>query len=383
MKSYEQIMEHTVKLLEDNEGWIERYKKYYSSIRPDGIKNKYVTAVVKSFRKEEPLTKYLSIGRVKDSSKFVDIDLRINGHSIASYITELTKDIRKAIDDNEPDASVRNLIRNNSKLHFKSSGLKKVASSDEIIKNEFDKLAENYGDSTVQWKSESATEFRKLIKRIETKSTHSEHTVESQLLKRLASKKAKDKPILSIQPIIICGAFFQLVTPLKASEVETKDKIEYSKDAKGRDCAGGGIDILARIKNENNVSELCVIELKDNYTKRERPVVAIKQAIAYATFLDCLIRCEDAKGEEWYKNIFGIGKGLDETIKINAVVAMPYKDKDNSIPEEDRKLAGKTIMLENGDIIELHYFFFDKECLYDEDMRASCSLKTFNARRKI
>ena len=150
MKSYEQIMEETVKLLADNQGWIERYKKYYSSIRPDGVKNKYVTAVMNRFKVDEPLTKYLSIGRVRDSSKYVDIDLRINGHSVASYITELTKDIKKAIDENKPKALIGDLVRENSKLQFKSSGLKKVASSDESMKIEFEKLAENYGDSTVQ-----------------------------------------------------------------------------------------------------------------------------------------------------------------------------------------------------------------------------------------
>lgn len=379
MKSYQEISDDVVKLLKDNDGWIKRYKSYVNKIEPNSTNAHYVNAVIKSFRAEEPLTKYISIGKVRDVSKEVTIDLRINGHSVAEYITELTDDVKEAIDNKEYSTSyVRKIIRANSYIVFKRTGLEKVAQSDETISKEFYEAAEKYDCKKVKWTDKPATEFRKLIKEIDTKSVHSEHTLETQLLKRLSAKSSKGKPICSIQPIRLCGAFFQLVTPLKASEVESTDLVYYSKDKNGHESAGGGIDILARIKNENNQPEICVIELKDEYRNEEKPTRAIKQAIAYATFLDTLIREEESLGSEWYKEILGIKKDIrDIPIKINAVVAMPYRTKECIVEAEDREMAGQVVQLENGDKIELHYFFFDKESLYDEDIKPAYSLKTW------
>ncbi len=380
MKSYQDIANDTERELTENRGWVERYNKYYNDINPDSSKAKYVAEVVKSFRCENGLTKYTSIGRVMNSSKVVNVDLRINGHSVAAYKTMLTGEVKKAIDDDIPTKERRKIIRESSSIEFHEEGLNEVASSDSLFKEVFSDLAEKYKSSTVKWNSKEATEFRRVMKGIESKSTHSEHTIESHLLKRLSSKKSAGKPILGIQPIILCGAYFQLVTPLKASDVEEKDIVAYSKDKNGIDRAGGGIDILARIKNQNNMPELCVIELKDNYTDEEKPTKAIKQAIAYATFLDRLIRSDQSKGDLWYKKILTKNSTIKEQIKINAVIAMPYRE-DGRIIEEDRELAGKKINLKTGDIIELHYLFFDKKCLYDDDMKVTCSLQTYKKSR--
>lgn len=377
MKSYQDIANDTERELTENRGWVERYYKYYNDINPDSSTANYVKEVVKSFRCENGLTKYTSIGRVMNSSKVVDVDLRINGHSVAAYKTMLTEEVKKAIDDDITTNDRRKIIRESSFIEFHEEGLNEVVSSDSLFKEVFSDLAEKYKSSTVKWNSKEATEFRRVMKGIESKSTHSEHTIESQLLKRLSSKKSAGKPILGIQPIKLCDAFFQLVTPLKASEAGKKDIVSYSKDDNGRDRAGGGIDILARIKN---IPELCVIELKDNYTDEEKPTKAIKQAIAYATFLDRLIRSDQSKGGLWYKKIFTKDSTLKEQIKINAVIAMPYRE-DDRIIEEDRELAGKKINLKTGDIIELHYLFFDKKCLYDDDMKVTCSLQTYKKSR--
>ena len=380
MKSYQDIANDTERELTENRGWVERYNKYYNDINPDSSKAKYVAEVVKSFRCENGLTKYTSIGRVMNSSKVVNVDLRINGHSVATYKTMLTGEVKKAIDDDITTNDRRKIIRESSSIEFHEEGLNEVASSDSLFKEVFSDLAEKNKSSTVKWNSKEATEFRRVMKGIESKSTHSEHTIESQLLKRLSSKKSAGKPILGIKPIKLCDAFFQLVTPLKASEAGKKDIVSYSKDDNGRDRAGGGIDILARIKNQNNMPELCVIELKDNYTDEEKPTKAIKQAIAYATFLDRLIRSDQSKGDLWYKKILTKNSTIKEQIKINAVIAMPYRE-DGRIIEEDRELAGKKINLKTGDIIELHYLFFDKKCLYDDDMKVTCSLQTYKKSR--
>ena len=141
-------------------------------------------------------------------------------------------------------------------------------------------------------------------------------------------------------------------TPIAASK---KDDLKYS----GK---GGGIDIFTRT-GHGKATYLNIMELKDENHKGEEPTVVIRQAIAYAIFVLRLLRSES--GAEWYK-LFGFSSTLPDSITVYATCLMPkgYCD-DKSFANHKiyvDKTSDKTsdIMLDNSDIIELHYMFFDE-----------------------
>ena len=113
---------------------------------------------------------------------------------------------------------------------------------------------------------------------------------------------------------------------------------------------------------------MCVIEIKDEYKQSERPTEAIKQAIAYATFLIHLIRKANTEEYHWYKDIFGVNNQMENSIVVDAVIAMPYKtgiDNWDAMPEQDKKLCEIPRLKVGKDFIQLHSIFFEKE-IYTE-----------------
>ena len=124
--------------------------------------------------------------------------------------------------------------------------------------------------------------------------------------------------IRNINPVLLCGAFFQCSTPITASD--HKMLPEY------RGVRGGRIDILARIKHgsNRNSNRLAVIEVKDSY-ENDTQADALQQAIAYATFLAYLLKNEKC-GNAWW-NIFGKGGKVPANLHIDAVTLMPEYDK--------------------------------------------------------
>ncbi len=124
--------------------------------------------------------------------------------------------------------------------------------------------------------------------------------------------------IRNINPVLLCGAFFQCSTPISASDHNMLP--EY------RGARGGGIDILARIKHgsNRNGNRLAVIEVKDSY-ENDTQAGALQQAIAYATFLAYLLKDEKC-GNAWW-NIFGKGGRVPANLHIDAVTLMPEYDK--------------------------------------------------------
>jgi hypothetical protein len=212
------------------------------------------------------------------------------------------------------------------------------------------------------------SELRSILESAKTKFVpQSEHSYENLLLRKLA-ESSSDKYVRNIQPIkLVKSGFFQMPTCLKGSDAKKKyTSIGYAAQN------GGGIDVLARIKRGNTV-ELCVIELKDEYKKEERPVKAMKQAIAYAVCLDYIMRSSRVNDENasWFNNIFASDNKskLGESININVVVAMPYMsgaDSKDTLSEEDKCIAGKTkdiTVYGHKDKLTLHYMFFKPEAL--------------------
>lgn len=360
--NYQEIADLASEKLDSDKSWEKRYSVYVE----DMIKNeKYVTAVCNCFKPKAPLTKYLSIGRVKKAKLNVDIDLRIMGTSVATISVKSRRDqeLRERAEKGEKDENLAKDFQAAAEVTFNNAGLNKVKSKlpeeaqgelDEIIPNPLNK-----GNNSFKWNSDELKKFRSLMKAQHDNDKidiSDEHMFETLLLKGLSKKGSNGKYLCHIQPCKICGQYYQLVTPLAASNAK-KDKIGISQK-------GGGIDILARCKRGNNTT-LCVIELKDEYKKDESPGMAIKQAIAYATFIIKLIRSKDADGARWYKDIMGINKELtpDKPIKVYAVVAMPYKNDSAELPPEDTDFIKEGPVKVGNDEIHLHYIYFKEDAL--------------------
>jgi len=402
---YKEVIDHVSKLMEDNQDeWTSRYKGYLEVLDPQSLECSRISKAKNLFYIKKPITRYLSITYAKEAKSTIVFDLRVYGHSIGNLRFKLDKKAKELLDaevinreeilkirdplttvtfkrDNGRSlVQIRDLIEDkNDELYnrldkwIKHNIVKKLKEYDDYILESTDTLALLDGSIAKSkyvsygWVSDELSELRSILQSAEDKfNLESEHSCENLLLKQLAKKNGIIKYIKNIQPVTICDTgFFQLSTCLKGSEAKKSYKnITYAKQN------GGGIDILARIR-KGSKAEICVIELKDKYEYQERPVKAMKQAIAYSVFLDYLIRDEQVNSERisWYRNIFTTGRKLEDSIKINVVAAMPYEDgvnNSNEISDEDISLVNEEIKINvygHEDTLVLHYIFFKPEAL--------------------
>lgn len=282
--SNRQIVDEVLKTLNDNPEWKSRYEEYANSI----IKNtpKYEENS-KKFRVPSPLYAYSSITKVKTDSTTCSYDLRFAGQSVGTVTVDKKGNIRLSADENQVKCAIDNF--------------------DYTQKKGF----------SFDWISVEATEYRRCFFRKSIDNTtqiHSqEHRIENWMLAEFAKTQRKQKKLLcNIQPVRLGGKFFQMATPLSASKHSEQPKYSAEK--------GGGIDILARVKHSSKDHRLAVIELKDENKEGESQAMAMLQALSYATFLACLLRCEC--GEMWW-GIFDRHSKLPETLHIDAVTLMP------------------------------------------------------------
>ena len=154
---------------------------------------------------------------------------------------------------------------------------------------------------SAEWHTQIASEYRSKFSiqksTKETKIHSQEHRIENWMLAEFAKKTRKEGKLLcNIQPVRLGGKFFQLATPLSASNHGEKPK--YSSQN------GGGIDILARVNHTINRRDnrFAVIELKDENKLNEPQEVVMYQAISYATFLAKLLRSKS--GKKWYSKFY-------------------------------------------------------------------------------
>ena len=278
------IAEYVSTLLEDNQEWIDRYAGYAKVITD---KEDDIMEMRRCFYQRKPLYVYSTISdatnaKTKRKNK-IEYDLRFHGQSIASIIVENTE--VSLIETEEQ--------HKNTESHF---GFK------------YEKLHSGKTD----WDGLEARKFRQVFngqtkKNLPGKSP--EHFLESKLLLEFSKKCGAGKYLHNIQPVKLAGAYFQMPTPLTASE----DKPKYS----GR--YGGGIDILSRVRCKGK--KLCVMELKDENKAGEPPEKAMQQVVAYAVFVAHLLRSKSRNN--WYK-IFGF-KGNIPTggLEIIASIIMP------------------------------------------------------------
>ena len=128
-------------------------------------------------------------------------------------------------------------------------------------------------------------------------------------------------------------------TPISASKHKA---IKYSG------ASGGGIDILARTGTGGINTYLCIMELKDENVKSEPPKDALKQSIAYATFIRELLRSD--AGRQWWA-LFGFKGEIPEKLILYAACLMP------SGACNDHSFKDMELEIE-GDVIKLHYIYF-------------------------
>lgn len=155
--------------------------------------------------------------------------------------------------------------------------------------------------------------FRDKAKETDVKLKSPEHKVENCLLKEFAKKtRAENKALTNIQPVTLNDCFFQMPTPIKASDHHPK----YAKQN------GGGIDIMARTGGR-----LCIMEVKDENKKSESQADAMEQALSYATFIAKLLHSKS--GQKWWN--FFMNRDSDirpvpSYLDLEVVTIMPAGD---------------------------------------------------------
>lgn len=194
-----------------------------------------------------------------------------------------------------------------------------------------------------KWSGGKARRFRKEFKNCrEEKGRSPEHKMEAMLLSEFKRTDRSTKSLCNIQPVLLAKCFFQMATPLKASSKE----ISYSNTK-------GGIDILSRVRHKDNSTRLCVMELKDEYTKSEPPEKVMQQAVAYATFIANLLRSDS--GDKWYQ-IFGFKGSTPENLTIDVAIVMPSPA--NGMFEDFNK---ERIEVLDNTFIEIYALYFNEK----------------------
>ncbi|WP_326910172.1 hypothetical protein [Sedimentibacter sp. MB31-C6] len=331
---YNNIISMVQELLNNNVNeWTSNYKRYSDLIMEN---QSFIKDARKNFHQWEPLYVYSNISDTINANKStVKYSLRFEGQKVAT-------------------------------LNIKNNGNVSLKENNSIYKN-FEYIKTD--DTEYDWNSEKAKKFRNYFKkrfednqqRIDNGKSNLEHRLESLLLTEFSKSESKNKAILNIQPVTLLDSRFQMPTPFSASKA--KDNIvEYS----GKN--GGGIDILTRMRKGNR-ARICIMELKDECISRERPEKAIKQAIAYATFIRELLRHEEANNECWWK-LFGFSFPIPKDLILNAVIVMPIGD------YNDKSFEKKRLSLGGNDQLELHYIYFDENTVNNDIIKIKPIMET-------
>jgi hypothetical protein len=266
-----EIIETTLDLLSKNTEWEERYAKYIKYLKDKQPKR---------FIKPEGLSVYSSVSGYKGET----YDLRFDGQSVGLVVSR----------------------------------------PNEILLYPRDEANEKYfgfkiGKKCVDWHSPEATKFRRFFRdrangSLDIKLKSPEHRVENCLLKEFAKRTRKEgKELTNIQPIKLNDCFFQMPTPLKASDHNPTYAKQY----------GGGIDILSRIKIDGE-SRICVMEVKDENKESESQADAMEQALSYATFVAKLLRSKS--GQLWWDFFMGresVSRQIPSNLNIDVITIMP------------------------------------------------------------
>jgi hypothetical protein len=295
VKDYQEVVNKVNSLLDENIEWIDRYKSYAEKLLEH--KNLYTPYILNELKK-----------------LIIDVGYPLTFHST---ITSILK--------NEIFLMYRGLKVLKVKVSTQSKLEIYIVSGDNDVQYSFDD--DNYNTIIRFAKS--------IIQNKNSYKTNPEFAVESSLKNKIRKHKDKEIDFKNFAPIAILESKqtvfqFQMPIPISASKIYSHESIvTYSKNSRP------GIDLMARSKRYNKKSDettLCIIEIKDSYQMNERPELAIKQAIAYATFIGRLLRTPNARNDIWYSLFRGnienyLSKGyiekLSKPIDIRTFIAMP------------------------------------------------------------
>jgi len=305
------VINETEQLLDTNAEWVTRYETYADVMFS---KLDLINKIRGQFREWSPLKIYIHTTTIKKAAKSVTFDVRYLGQNVARLTGHL-------------------------------DGIHKLSTSnfDETNLRDFEcpiKLR------NVDWTGPEATAFRKYYKdrqalriKVDSNKSNEEHRLESLWLTELSKKENKVLPY--VKPVLIENVRFSMPTPISASNHK---KIKYSG------TSGGGIDLFARTGTGGRNTKLCIMELKDENTKKEPPKDAVKQAVAYATFIRRLLR--STSGHKWWR-LFGFNSEIPERLVLFAACVMPSSAcNDYSFKDMEFNIA--------GDLIKLQYVYFEE-----------------------
>lgn len=305
------VIEETQFLLKNNSEWRGRYASYAKKVSENIA---FIKSVRSSFREWSPLRIYLNTTSAQNAKNSVSFELRYLGQTVAK------------------------LSGREKKIHrLSTKGFEKTNRRDfgcEICL------------SAADWCGNEAKAFRSFFKNKKIPRNtvinkgNEEHRLESLFLTEFS--KIKGKKLRNIKPMMIGGVRFPMPTPISASNHKA---VKYSG------ITGGGIDILTRTGTGGKATNLCIMELKDENKKAEPPKDAMKQAVAYATFIRELLRSD--AGAAWWK-LFGFGGKVPDKFELYATCVMP------SNSENDYSFGNMELGIDD-DIIKLHYLYFIEE----------------------
>jgi len=318
-EEFESVVEQTQRVLKENTGWRTRWAGYASNIR-DSKPN--IEEVRKRFRERPPLRVYLNITSAQKAKSSANFDLRYRGQNVARL---------KGCKDGKHKLSTTGYDETNCRDFRCKICLSNVA-----------------------WDGKKAGEFRKYFKDHDRKRIHNastkrknvEHRLESQLLTEFSI--IGHKVIRNIKPVRFFRVRFPMPTPIKGSDHNVPHYPEY-----GKDDHGGGIDILARIGTGGPATRLCIMELKDENKPSEPPMDAMKQAVAYATFIHELLRSH--AGQDWWE-LFEFGGKIPDSLELHAACVMPSNDNNDYCSFRDMELN-----ISKNDTIKLHFLYFTEK----------------------
>ena len=280
------IITSTLKLLDENPEWEERYMKYLS-LTPVGAKTNRFWWILKG------LTVFTPVDR-SAGSKY---DLYFEGMRVGSF-----------------------LLMNGKPIFVHPFG-------------NMEKLGLELPSKHCGWYDADAVKFRSYFKELGFWKTivHTERPreqVRDRLLYELSKRtKTENKHIYNIRPIKFHGGFIRLYVPVKIG-----DKV-YVKSYLG-------VDILARIKMDNGRYRLCVMMTLDKNNKNESQSKFIEEIIPIAVFVAKLLRSKSGQG--WWAHFMSKKTGsapVPGKLEIDVVTVMPqghseeFCDKEINIPE--------------------------------------------------
>jgi len=314
---FEEVITSVLSLLNQPQEdiWKARYAGYANEIEANRAN---IISVRKTFREWDPLKLYINVSNSKQAKNKVQFELRYLGQTVADLISK------------------KDLVLNTAK--YNENNLKYFHCDIHL--------------TGADWRGKEAKEFRRFFKDRNKhidftglNPSNEEHRFESLFLSEFSESHSSKKALSNIQPVKIAKIRFPMPTPLSASNHKA---VKYSG------IRGGGIDILTRTGKGGKATNLCIMELKDENVKSEPPKDAIKQAIAYATFIHELLRTQsDETGQKWWK-LFGFGGKVPDKLTLFASCVMPANS------NIDRSFAGMELSVGN-DTIRLHYLYFE-EC---------------------